>query len=164
LRLSFLRRLKPDRISRLRSSKSLCLVGVIVAKDETQLRQVDRECRWSQEEGIWILRTTRQWFRRDLDVLRPLLERTRTEGPDFLRKNAMMAEEVRRTLVDLDEVEKELKKAAKAIDTAAVLTGKYRVRLVALCDNTGAQKKMPQRQTVNDSKTANSRVVKTCGA
>jgi hypothetical protein len=76
----------------------------------------------------------------------------------------MMAEEVRRTLVDLDEVEKELKKAAKAIDTAAVLTGKYRVRLVALCDNTGAQKKMPQRQTVNDSKTANSRVVKTCGA
>ena len=32
------------------------LVGVIVAKDETQLRSVDRECRWSQEGGIWILR------------------------------------------------------------------------------------------------------------
>jgi hypothetical protein len=147
-------------------------VGVIVTKDETQLRQVDRECRWAQEEGIWMLRTTRSWLRRDLDVLRPLLERMRTEGPDFLQRNAALAEEVRRTLLDLDEVEKELKKAAKAIDAAAGLTGKYRVRLQVLCDGTTAQKKMPQRQqdsedipqTVSDSRTANSRVVKTCGA
>ena len=120
-------------------------VGVIVTKDETQLRQVDRECRWSQEDGIWILRTTRQWLRRDLDVLRPLLERMRIEGADFLQKNATLSEEVRRTLVDLDEVEKELKKASKAIDAAAGLTGKYRVRLQALCDGTEAQKKMPPR-------------------
>jgi hypothetical protein len=55
-------------------------VAVIVSKDETQLRQLDRECRWTQEDGIWVLRTTRSWFRRDLDVLRPLLERMRTEG------------------------------------------------------------------------------------
>jgi hypothetical protein len=119
-------------------------VGVIVARDETQLRHVDRECRWAQEEGIWILRTTRQWLRRDLDVLRPLLERMRTEGVDFLQKNAAMAEEVRRTLVDLDEVEKELKKAARAIDTATGLTGKYRVRLQSLCDNASAQKMPPR--------------------
>jgi hypothetical protein len=118
-------------------------VGVIVTRDETQLRQADRECRWSQEDGIWILRTTRQWFRRDLDVLRPLLERMRIEGVDFLQNNAAMAEEVRRTLVALDEVEKELKKATRAIDAAAALTGKYRVRLQALCDGTGIRKKMP---------------------
>jgi hypothetical protein len=118
-------------------------VGVIVTKDETQLRQTDRECRWAQQDGIWILRITRQWLRRDLDVLRPLLERMRTEGPDFLQQNAVMGEEIRRTLVDLDEVEKELKKAAKAIDAAAGLTGKYRVRLQSLCENTGVQKKMP---------------------
>ena len=55
-----------------------------------------------------------------------------------------MSEEVRRTLVDLDEVEKELRKAAKAIDTATGLTGKYRVRLTSLCDTT--QKKPTQRQ------------------
>jgi hypothetical protein len=121
-------------------------VGVIVARDETQLRQVDRECRWAQGDGVWILRTTRQWLRRDLDVLRPLLERMRTEGVDFLQKNAVLAEEVRRTFADLDRVENELKKAAKAIDTAAGLTGKYRVRLQVLCDNTGAQKKTPQGQ------------------
>ena len=121
-------------------------VGVIVARDETQLRQVDRECRWSQEDETWILRTTRQWLRRDLDVLRPLLERMRTEGVDFLQKNAALAEEVRRTLVDLDEVEKELKKAAKAIDDASGLRSKYRVRLQGLCDSTGAQKKTPKCQ------------------
>jgi hypothetical protein len=115
-------------------------VGIIVTRDETQLRQVDRECRWSQEEGICILRTTRSWLRRDLDVLRPLLERMRTEGVDFLEKNAAMAEEVRRTLGDLDEVEKELKKASKAIDTAAGLTGMYRMRLQVLCESPHLQK------------------------
>jgi hypothetical protein len=121
-------------------------VGVIVARDETQLRQIDRECRWAQEDGVWVLRTTRSWFQRDLDVLRPLLERMRTEGPDFLQKNSVLAEEIRRTLVDLDEVERELKKASKAIDTATGLTSKYRVRLQGLCDTTTAQNRPPQRQ------------------
>jgi hypothetical protein len=119
-------------------------VGIIVTRDETQLRQVDRECRWAQEDGVWVLRTTRQWLRRDLDVLRPLLQRMRIEGVDFLQRNAALAEEVRRTLVDLDEVERELKKATKAIDTAAGLTGKHRVRLQTLCDGTGTKNKMPQ--------------------
>jgi hypothetical protein len=124
-------------------------VGVIVTRDETQLRQIDRECRWSQEDGIWVLRTTRQWLRRDLDVLRPLLERMRAEGTDFLQNNAVLGEEVRRTLVDLDEVEKELKKAAKAIEVA---TGLTRVRLQSLCDSTTAQKKkMPKRQQEDGS-------------
>jgi hypothetical protein len=50
---------------------------------------------------------------------------------------------VRRTLVDLDEVEKELKKAVKAIDVASGLTGKYRVRLQSLCDNALAPKMPP---------------------
>jgi hypothetical protein len=117
-------------------------VAVIVTKEETQLRQIDRDCRWAQEDGIWVLRTTRQWLRRDLDVLRPLLERMRTEGPDFLQKNAALAEEVQRTLVDLDEVERELKRAEKAIGNATVLTGRYKVRLQALCDSTTAPKKM----------------------
>jgi hypothetical protein len=133
-------------------------VGVIVTKDESQLRQIDHECRWSLSEGIWVLRTTRQWLRRDLDVLRPLLERMRTEGHDFLQKNAAMAEEVRRTLGDLDEMEKELMKAAKAIDIATGLTDKYRVRLRGLCDNTTAQKKLPKRQPDNND------ILQTAGA
>jgi len=116
------------------------LIGVIAAKDETQLRQVDRDFRWAQEDSIWVLRTTRSWLRRDLDVLRPLVERMRIEGADFLQKNSSLADEVRRTLVDLDEVEKELKKAAKAIDAATGLTTKYRVRLHSLCDNSSAQR------------------------
>ena len=126
-------------------------VGVIVAKEEAQLRQGDRECRWAQEDGVWVLRTTRGWLRRDLDVLRPLLDRMRTEGADFLQRNGELAEEVRRTLVDLDEVEKELKKAAKAIETATGLTSKYRTRLHSLCDTTGAQKKPPDCQQVGSS-------------
>jgi hypothetical protein len=72
----------------------------------------------------------------------------RTEGPDFQR-NAVLAEEIRRTLVDLDDLEKELKKAAKAVDTAAGLTTKYKARLQVLCENTGAPKKSPYCQRVS---------------
>jgi hypothetical protein len=121
-------------------------VGIIVAREEGQLRQVDRERRWGQEDGVWVLRTTRRWLPRDLEVLRPVFERMRTEGPDFLQKNSALAEEVRRTFVDLDEVEKHLKKAAQAIDSAAGLTARYRGRLQALCDNATARKMPPEPQ------------------
>ncbi len=88
-------------------------IAVIIARDENQLRQIDRECRWAQEDDVWMFRTTRSWFRRDLDVLRPLLEHMRIHGADFLQNNSALAEEVRRTLVDLDALENELKKATK---------------------------------------------------
>jgi hypothetical protein len=110
-------------------------VGVIVTREESQLRQLDREERWGQQDGVWVLRTTRHWLPRDLEVLKPVFERMRTEGPDFLQKNSALAEEIRRTFVDLDEVEKELKKAAKAVEAVSALTAKYRTRLQMLCDN-----------------------------
>ncbi|MGC2100564.1 MAG: hypothetical protein WA651_09215 [Candidatus Sulfotelmatobacter sp.] len=121
-----------------------CPVGIIVAREESQLRQHDRERRWGQDEGVWILRTTRQWLPRDLEVLKPVFERMRTEGADFLQKNSALAEEVRRTFVDLDEVERELKKAAKAIETVSVMTVKYRERLRGLCDTAASAKIAPK--------------------
>jgi hypothetical protein len=83
------------------------MVGVIVTREDTQLRQLDRECRWGQEDGIWLLRSTRAWLQRDLEVLKPVFERMRVEGADFLQKNAALADEVRRTFVDLDEIGRE---------------------------------------------------------
>jgi len=121
-----------------------CSVGIIVAREESQLRQHDRERRWAHEDGVWILRTTRAWLRRDLEVLKPVFERMRIEGADFLQKNSALAEEVRRTFVDLDEVERELKKAAKAIDTVSDLTAKYRSRLQSLCDTAASAKVAPK--------------------
>jgi hypothetical protein len=119
---------------------------LIVAREDSQLRQLDRERRWNQEDGVWILRTTRCWLPRDLEVLKPVFERMRTEGPQFLQNNSALAEEVRRTFVDLDEVDKELSKASKAIDAASGLTTKYRVRLQALCDNAAVSKIAPKPQ------------------
>src|SRR4029077_14661475 len=55
-------------------------VAALVARDETQLRQIDRESRWSRKDGVWVLRTTRQWIARDLDVLKPIFERMRAQG------------------------------------------------------------------------------------
>ncbi len=121
-------------------------VAVLVARTEEQLRQIDRECRWGEKDGVWILRTTRRCLPRDLEVLKPLLERMRTEGPDFLQKNVALAEEVRRTFADIDAIEKELGKASKAIQSVSGLVAKYKVRLNSLCDSTGAAKKLPMRQ------------------
>src|SRR6202042_2052384 len=61
-------------------------VAIVVTRDETQLRQIDKETRWDRKDGVWILRTTRQWLPRDLDVLKPLFERMRVQGLDFLDK------------------------------------------------------------------------------
>jgi len=121
-------------------------VGIIVARDVSQLRQLDRDYRWGQEDGVWVLRTTRQWLPRDLEVLKPLLERMRTEGPDFLQRNAALAEEVRRTFADIEAIEKGLGQASKALQSVSGLVAKYKVRLNSLCDSTGVAKKFPMRQ------------------
>jgi len=120
-----------------------CPVGIMVAREESQLRQHDRERRWGQEDGVWILRTTRAWLPRDLEVLKPVFERMRTEGADFLKKNSALADEVRRTFVELGEIENELKKAAKAVEAVSGLTAKYRTRLQTLCETVACTKIAP---------------------
>jgi ribosomal protein S13 len=119
------------------------LVAVLVTRDESQLRHIDKEERWACKDGIWVLRTTRVWLPRDLEVLKPLFERMRTEGADFLQKNVALAEEVRRTFADIDRIESELKKAAKAITSASSLVTKYRGRLQEVWDNAAARKMPP---------------------
>jgi hypothetical protein len=120
-------------------------VAVLVTREESQLRHVDRQCRWGQEDGVWLLRSTRAWLPRDLEVLRPVFERMRAEGPDFLQRNAALAAEVRRTLADIDEIEGQLKKAGTAIEKAQALTAKYRARLTGLCDSAAAGQITPGR-------------------
>ena len=127
-------------------------VAVLVTREESQLRHADRQSRWGQEEGIWLLRSTRAWLRRDLEVLRPVFERMRTEGPDFLQMNAALADEVRRTLVDIDEIEGQLKKAGTAIEQAQALTTKYRARLTGLCDSAAAGQGVPRKREAKNGR------------
>ena len=117
--------------------------NALVARDPSQLRQADRQQRWAQEDGIWLLRTSRSWLPRDLEVLRPVFERMRVEGSDFLQKNAALADEVRRTLVEIDEIESQLKKAETAIEKAQELTAKHRTKLAGLCGAATASLKAP---------------------
>jgi hypothetical protein len=111
-------------------------VAALVARDENQLRQADRASRWSQKDGIWLLRSTRQWLSRDLDILRPIFERMRVQGFDLLERNAVLAEELRGTFPEIDRIERELGKAAKAIQSVGALVAKYRTRLESLCMTT----------------------------
>jgi hypothetical protein len=117
-------------------------VAVLVTREESQLRHVDRQCRWAQDDGVWLLRSTRAWLPRDLEVLRPVFERMRAEGPDFLQRNAALANEVQRTFTDIDEIEGQLNKAGTAIVKAQALTAKYRARLAGLCGSAAAGQEM----------------------
>jgi hypothetical protein len=49
-----------------------------------------------------------------------------------------LADEVRRTLADIDEIDSHLKRAGAAIEKAQALTAKHRARLAALCDSAAA--------------------------
>ena len=109
-------------------------VAALVAREDSQLRVVDRESRWSRKDGVWLLRTTRQWFPRDLDLLKPIFESMRVQGFDLLEKNAVLAEELRRTFPEIDRIEKELGKAAKAIQSVSGLVVRYKKRLRDLCE------------------------------
>jgi len=120
-------------------------VAVLVTREESQLRHVDRQCGWGQEDGVWLLRSTRAWLPRDLDVLRPVFVRMRAEGPDFLQRNTALANEVQRTFVDIDEIEGQINKAGTAIEKAQALTAKYRARLTGLCGSAAASQEMPGR-------------------
>src|SRR5258708_25745920 len=97
--------------------------------------KIDKEERWTSSDGIWILRTTRQWLPRDLDLLRPIFDRMRTEGPDFLNANLCLAEEIRLSLTEIDAIEEELMNASKAIASASGLVAKYKTRLGQMCDS-----------------------------
>lgn len=119
-------------------------VAALVAHEEGQLRQADRESRWSRKDGVWLLRTTRQWIVRDLDLLKPIFERN-GQGFDLLEKNAVLANELRRTFPEIDRIEKELGKAAKAIQSVSALVLHYRERLRDLCECSTAEKIMPSR-------------------
>jgi hypothetical protein len=76
----------------------------------------------------------------------------RVEGPDFLQRNAALANEVRRTLVDIDEIEGQLRKAGTAIEKAQVMTTRYRARLTGLCDSAAAGEKMPGKRQGNNGR------------
>jgi hypothetical protein len=118
-------------------------VAALVAREESQLRKVDRDSRWSRKDGVWLLRSTRQWIVRDLDLLKPIFERMRLQGFDLLERNAMLAEELRRTFPEIDRIEKELGKASKAIQSVSALVVRYRERLRDLCNTAANANKEP---------------------
>jgi predicted nuclease with TOPRIM domain len=118
-------------------------IAALVAREEHQLRQVDRDSRWSRMGEVWVLRSTRQWIARDLDLLKPIFERMRAQGFNLLERNAALSEELRRTFPEIDRIEKELGKAAKAIQSVSAFVVRYRDRLRDLCETAISTKKEP---------------------
>ncbi len=140
---SFIAESDIDKLVRDARERSI-VVAALVAREESQLRQVDRESRWGRKDGVWVLRTTRQWLARDLDLLKPIFERMRVHGVDLLDRNTLVADELRRTFPEIDRMEKEIGKAAKAIQSVSALVVRYRDRLRELCDSV-ANTKVPSK-------------------
>jgi hypothetical protein len=57
------------------------------------------------------------------------------QGFDVLERNAVLAEELRRTFPEIDRIDKELGKAAKAILSVSALVVRYRERLREICNS-----------------------------
>ena len=66
------------------------------------------------------------------------------QGFDLLERNAVLAEELRRTFPEIDRIERELGKAAKAIQSVSALVVRYRERLRDLCDTAASAKIAPK--------------------
>lgn len=129
-------------------------IAALVAREGSQLRLIDRESRWGRRDGVWVLRTTRQWIARDLDLLKPIFEHMRAQGFDLLERNAVLAEELRRSLPEIDRIEKELGKAAKAIQSVSALIVRYKERLRELCDSTSTDRITSKPELSSFSETA----------
>ena len=127
-----------DKLVRDSNERSIPIAALVV-REESQLRQADRAARWTRKDGIWLLRTTRQWIVRDLDLLKPIFERMRVQGFDLLERNAVLVEELRRTFPEIDRIEKELGKAAKAIQSVSAMVVRYKERLRELCDSSACR-------------------------
>jgi hypothetical protein len=127
-----------DKLVRDSNERSIPIAALVV-REESQLRQADRAARWTRKDGIWLLRTTRQWIVRDLDLLKPIFERMRVQGFDLLERNAVLAEELRRTFPEIDRIETELGKASKAIQSVSALVVRYKERLRELCDSSACR-------------------------
>jgi hypothetical protein len=63
---------------------------------------------------------------------------------NLLHRNTLVADELRRTFPEIDRMEKEIGKAAKAIQSVSALVVRYRERLRELCDSV-ANAKVPSK-------------------
>ncbi|HWY52938.1 MAG TPA: hypothetical protein VNZ03_00640 [Terriglobales bacterium] len=117
-------------------------VAVLVARSEDQLRQVDREVDSSRTETCGYCAGPASGFPVIWTCSSPSLNECASMGLISWRKNAAVDDQVRRTFGDIDRIESDLKKAAKAITSVSGLVAKYRSRLQELCDG-ALGKKMP---------------------
>ncbi|MEZ5992617.1 MAG: hypothetical protein R3E76_09715 [Planctomycetota bacterium] len=115
---------------------NLALAAMVVS-DESALRPKDIDTRFGLVGGVTLLRTTREWFLRDLDLMKPLMRRQAEEGPDFMKRNVAVATEVRSHLKSLDQMEKFMRLARENAEKAEKELKKYRNTMDDLCRNAG---------------------------
>lgn len=114
-------------------------MAAMVVRDELAMRQKDKDARFALVKGVTVLRTTREWFQRDLDMLKPLMRRQAEEGPDFMKRNLAVASEVRSHLKSIDKVERFMRLARENAERAEKELRTYRDTIEDVCRNAGAR-------------------------
>lgn len=112
-------------------------LAALVASDETCLRREDMERRFEVISGVSVLRTTRQWFARDLDLIRPLMRKQADEGPEFMKRNQSLAATVQSYFKEVDAVDDSLRLAEQHLAKARKDLGSYKQKMVNACEQKG---------------------------
>lgn len=132
-------RLTPKEVDKLvrDAGKHNVALAAMVVSDESALRPEDLDARFGLVGGVTLLRTTRDWFLRDLDLLKPLMRRQAEEGPDFMKRNVAVASEVRSHLKMLDQIETFMRLARENAEKAEKELKKYRMVMDDVCRGSG---------------------------
>lgn len=124
-------------------------LAAMVVSDESALRPKDKAARFELVGGITLLRTTRDWFLRDLDLLKPLMRRQAEEGPEFMQRNAAVATEVRSHLKTLDLIEKHVRLARENAEKAEKELKGFHGTMDSVCRKAGGA--TPPERTEDES-------------
>ncbi|MBE7491418.1 MAG: hypothetical protein HS108_06640 [Planctomycetes bacterium] len=108
-------------------------LAVLVGSEESCFRREDYERRFDVVSGVALLRTTRQWFVRDLDLLRPLMRKQADEGPEFMKRNQSLAATIQSFFKEIDAVDASLGQAETKIAEARKGLKSYKEKVVAAC-------------------------------
>lgn len=101
------------------AKKHQTALAAIVLSDASGMRRKDRDDRFALRDGVYVLFTTRDWFARELDLLRPLMRMQSDRGPDFLKQSISgVAAEVRSRLKALDAIDRSMELAVGHIEKA----------------------------------------------
>lgn len=108
-------------------------LAALVVKDSDSFGNKDSQNRFQTIDDVCIIRTTKEWFERDLDFLRPMMAKQSELGPDFVSKNESAISRVKSVIIDVDTIAKSIGTALVHLTKANNNVEEYKNKIVNIC-------------------------------